>query len=54
MSVFGTAALEARAAPGIDALARDLDSGEWDRRFGSLRELERVDLGYRLFVAQRP
>jgi SAM-dependent methyltransferase len=52
MSVFGSAELEARAAPGLAALAADLDSGRWEQRFGALCELESVDLGYRLVIAR--
>jgi hypothetical protein len=37
-----------------DAMARlraDLESGEWERRNGHLLELEELDLGYRLMIA---
>jgi SAM-dependent methyltransferase len=33
-------------------LARDLESGEWDRLYGELLELEQLDLGYRLVTAE--
>ena len=33
------------------ALRADLDSGEWERRHAGLRELEELDLGYRLLIA---
>ena len=36
----------------IDRLAADLDSGEWERRNGELLELDELDLGYRLVVAE--
>lgn len=36
---------------GLDALAADLESGEWDRRHGHLREEPETDAGYRLVVA---
>lgn len=36
---------------GADRLAADLRSGEWDRRHGHLRELEELDVGYRLITA---
>lgn len=36
---------------GLDALAADIDSGEWDRRHGHLRDLAEHDAGYRLVVA---
>ncbi len=35
---------------GLDRLATDLRSGEWDRRYGYLRELEEFDCGHRLIV----
>src|SRR4051812_15428431 len=38
-----------------DALARlsaDLDSGIWDRRYSELRELDVLDVGYRLVIAE--
>jgi SAM-dependent methyltransferase len=37
---------------GVDRLAADLRSGRWDERFGHLRRLESVDLGYRLVIAE--
>jgi SAM-dependent methyltransferase len=36
---------------GLARLANDLDSGAWDTRFARLREQERLDVGYRLLVA---
>lgn len=33
-----------------DAVRRDLDSGEWDRRHGHLRDLSSFDAGFRLIV----
>lgn len=36
---------------GLARLGADTRSGEWERRFGALRELEELDLGYRLVVA---
>jgi SAM-dependent methyltransferase len=38
---------------GLARLAADLESGEWEARFGHLRGVEEVDLGYRLVVATR-
>jgi SAM-dependent methyltransferase len=35
-----------------ERLAADLRSGAWDRRYGDLRALEEIDLGYRLVVAR--
>jgi SAM-dependent methyltransferase len=41
--------------PGLEAgcsrLAKDLESGEWDRKFGYLRRETEYDAGYRLVVA---
>jgi SAM-dependent methyltransferase len=39
-------------ARGASRLAADLDSGEWDRRHGHLRQLAELDVGYRLVIAQ--
>jgi SAM-dependent methyltransferase len=39
---------------GLDRLANDLRTGQWDRRFGHLRMSESLDLGYRLLVAEIP
>jgi SAM-dependent methyltransferase len=36
---------------GLARLSADLDSGEWHRRNAALLELEELDLGYRLVVA---
>ena len=38
-------------AEGLPRLARDLDSGEWERRYGSILTASSLDLGYRLVVA---
>ncbi|HEX5616448.1 MAG TPA: methyltransferase domain-containing protein [Acidimicrobiia bacterium] len=40
-------------AEGTARLAADLESGEWDRRHGHLRDLDEYDCGYRLLVAGR-
>jgi SAM-dependent methyltransferase len=42
---------EATTEAGVERLRADLASGEWERRFGHLRELQEMDLGYRLLVA---
>ena len=50
ISVF--AQLDAKAVEeGLERLRRDLESGEWRRRNADLLELEEVDAGYRLIVA---
>jgi SAM-dependent methyltransferase len=36
----------------IDRLRRDLETGEWDRRYGYLRQLEELDVGLRLLRAE--
>ena len=36
----------------VHRLRQDLASGEWDARYGYLRELTELDLGYRLLIAQ--
>jgi len=43
---------EADRADGMRRLRADLDSGEWDRRWGHLRALDELDLGYRVVVAR--
>jgi hypothetical protein len=37
---------------GMRRLEADLNSGEWDRRWGSLLALDELDLGYRLLTAR--
>jgi len=39
---------------GLDRLRHDLDSGEWDRRYGHLRTLDTLDVGLRLVKAELP
>ena len=38
-------------AEGARRFREDLESGAWDARYGYLRELPEIDLGYRLVVA---
>lgn len=40
-----------RAEPGLDRLRRDLESGEWERRYAELLTCDNYDAGYRLVVA---
>jgi hypothetical protein len=42
---------EPTVRPAVEQLAADLRSGEWERRYGHLRTLEEIDLGYRLVVS---
>ena len=37
---------------GLTRLANDLSEGRWEAKFGHLRSLDSVDLGYRLVVAE--
>jgi hypothetical protein len=39
---------------GAQRLAHDLDSGRWDERLGHLRELDEIDLGYRIVSGRAP
>jgi SAM-dependent methyltransferase len=36
---------------GLKKLSDDLQTGEWDRRYGHLQELETYDAGYRIVIA---
>lgn len=38
-------------APKLDLLARDVETGEWARRYAALLDLDECDCGYRLVVA---
>jgi SAM-dependent methyltransferase len=38
--------------PALDRLRRDLEGGEWDRRYGHLRALDSLDVGLRLVTAE--
>jgi len=49
MSILARQSESDRAA-GTRRLADALDSGEWDRRHGHLRELTEFDMGYRLVI----
>jgi ubiquinone/menaquinone biosynthesis C-methylase UbiE len=37
---------------GVNILRADLNSGEWDRKYGRLKTLNRLDLGYRFVLAK--
>jgi SAM-dependent methyltransferase len=37
---------------GVNQLRQDLDTGEWDRRYGHLRTLRALDVGLRLVTAE--
>ena len=51
ISVFGVLP-RAEVDEMVERLRADLDSGEWERRNGALLELDELDLGYRLLVAE--
>ena len=40
------------ADAGLERLGRDLESGEWDRRYGRLRKQAELDIGLRLVTAE--
>jgi SAM-dependent methyltransferase len=42
----------AAVEPALDRLRRDLESGEWDRRYGDLRAGDSLDVGLRLVTAE--
>ena len=37
---------------GVERLSKELDNGEWDRKYGHLRELDELDIGMRLIVSE--
>ncbi|WTW99211.1 class I SAM-dependent methyltransferase [Streptomycetaceae bacterium NBC_01309] len=43
---------DAALAPGLAALADDLDTGHWHDRYADLLALDSIDVGYRLLVAE--
>jgi SAM-dependent methyltransferase len=43
---------EADVAEAMARLRADLDSGDWHRRHAGLLELDEIDLGYRLWIAE--
>lgn len=43
----------AEVQAGVDALHRDLETGRWHKRNAELLDLEELDLGYRLLVAEK-
>jgi hypothetical protein len=51
ISVFGLLE-ESEVERAVACLAADLDSGAWQRRYAELLDLEELDLGYRLVVAE--
>lgn len=40
------------AASGLDRLARDLESGDWQQRYAALLEQDEYDAGYRIVVSE--
>jgi SAM-dependent methyltransferase len=51
ISNFALAA-EEDVREGLARLRDDLESGEWDRRYGKFRTLPKLDLGHRLFITE--
>jgi SAM-dependent methyltransferase len=51
MSNFALVA-DADVEAGLGQLRDDVGSGEWDRRYGRLRSLPELDLGYRILVSE--
>jgi SAM-dependent methyltransferase len=52
-AISGLAMLgEEALAPAMRRLADDIESGAWDERYGHLRDLDELDLGYRIIVAE--
>jgi SAM-dependent methyltransferase len=51
MSCFAQMPSEVRSR-GMNRLRVEIESGEWDRKYGSLRALPECDLGYRVLVAK--
>ncbi len=50
-AISGLALLDQQVvARAMDRLRADLTTGDWDRRYGRLRDLDSLDLGYRLVV----
>ena len=37
---------------GVNLLKEDLDSGQWDTKYGEIRKLEAFDAGYRFLCAR--
>ena len=50
MSCFATLGPDIEAR-GVASVRADLESGRWDERHGHLRDLDEIDVGYRLVVA---
>lgn len=50
MSMFARAD-QSTLVPGLTRLHDELENGEWDRRYGELRDLDTIDIGYRVIVA---
>lgn len=50
-AISGLAMLGDALAPNMQRLRDDIDSGAWDAKHGHLRDLEELDLGYRIITA---
>jgi hypothetical protein len=43
---------EQALAPAMRRLRDDIDSGAWDNKYGHLRALDELDLGYRIIISE--
>jgi SAM-dependent methyltransferase len=43
---------EQETSIGLRRLASDLETGEWERRYGRLLDMDEADIGYRLVIAE--
>jgi hypothetical protein len=37
---------------GVKLLEKDLNSGKWDTKYGEVRKLKQIDVGYRFLCAK--
>jgi SAM-dependent methyltransferase len=49
-SAISTFAKLGDISPGLERLRRDLKTGDWQRRYGSILSMPELDLGYRILV----
>ena len=53
-SISGFSQLNAEeTGNGLARLQADLDSGVWNERYGGLLDMDEIDIGYRLVIAER-
>jgi hypothetical protein len=51
-AISGLAILGDEIAPNMQRLRDDIASGAWDRKYGHLRDLAELDLGYRIVITE--